>query len=140
MDTEYIDAVLSHYIRTALWSQTDESDDSGGEPLDANWGPEDLTAEAVAEMRADVADFLDCIERSRPTVFDEMKFTLWADPGQVGHDFWLTRNGHGAGFWDRYSGGHPAEPLGDYLTAWSKPYGDAHLYVGDDRRIHYSNG
>jgi hypothetical protein len=20
---------------------------------------------------------------------------------QIGHDFWLTRNGHGAGFWDR---------------------------------------
>lgn len=23
------------------------------------------------------------------------------DPAQVGHDLWLTRNGHGAGFWDR---------------------------------------
>ena len=23
------------------------------------------------------------------------------DPAQVGHDLWLTRNGHGVGFWDR---------------------------------------
>jgi hypothetical protein len=23
------------------------------------------------------------------------------DPAQIGHDLWLTRNGHGAGFWDR---------------------------------------
>ena len=23
-----------------------------------------------------------------------------ADDGQIGHDFFLTRNGHGAGFWD----------------------------------------
>lgn len=23
------------------------------------------------------------------------------DPIQVGHDLWLTRNGHGTGFWDR---------------------------------------
>ena len=23
------------------------------------------------------------------------------DPDQLGHDLWLTRNGHGAGFWDR---------------------------------------
>lgn len=23
------------------------------------------------------------------------------DPVQLGHDLWLTRNGHGAGFWDR---------------------------------------
>lgn len=23
------------------------------------------------------------------------------DPAQIGHDLWLTRNGHGTGFWDR---------------------------------------
>jgi len=23
------------------------------------------------------------------------------DPVQIGHDLWLTRNGHGAGFWDK---------------------------------------
>jgi hypothetical protein len=23
------------------------------------------------------------------------------DPVQIGHDLWLTRNGHGTGFWDR---------------------------------------
>jgi len=23
------------------------------------------------------------------------------DAAQIGHDLWLTRNGHGAGFWDR---------------------------------------
>lgn len=23
------------------------------------------------------------------------------DPAQIGHDVWLTRNGHGVGFWDR---------------------------------------
>lgn len=23
------------------------------------------------------------------------------NPAQVGHDLWLTRNGHGVGFWDR---------------------------------------
>jgi len=23
------------------------------------------------------------------------------DPTQIGHDLWLTRNGHGTGFWDR---------------------------------------
>lgn len=23
------------------------------------------------------------------------------DPAQIGHDIWLTRNGHGVGFWDR---------------------------------------
>ena len=31
-----------------------------------------------------------------------------APTDQAGHDFWLTRNGHGAGFWDR------ATVYGDY--------------------------
>ena len=26
---------------------------------------------------------------------------LYPNPQQIGHDLWLTRNGHGAGFWDR---------------------------------------
>ncbi len=37
----------------------------------------------------------------------------------AGHDFWLTRSGHGAGFWDRgLTGG-----LGERLTEASKAYG-----------------
>lgn len=36
---------------------------------------------------------------------------------QAGHDFWLTSQGHGAGFWD---GGWPK--YGDMLTKLSKCY------------------
>lgn len=30
----------------------------------------------------------------------EIDYTQF-DPNQLGHDLWLTRNGHGTGFWDR---------------------------------------
>ena len=40
----------------------------------------------------------------------------------AGGDFHLTRNGHGAGFWD---GGWPEH--GDELTELAKPYGTAEL-------------
>ena len=40
-----------------------------------------------------------------------------------GHDFWLTRNGHGAGFWDR---GYPDE-VGDALTEAAHAFGEAYL-------------
>jgi hypothetical protein len=50
---------------------------------------------------------------------------------QAGHDFWLTRNRHGAGFWDR---GHGAE--GADLTQHAKSFGDCDLYVGDDGGIY----
>jgi hypothetical protein len=47
-----------------------------------------------------------------------------------GHDFWLTRNGHGAGFWDRGLGA-----LGDRLTDASKPYGEVNLWVDADGSV-----
>ena len=43
---------------------------------------------------------------------------------QAGHDFWLTRNGHGAGFWDRPEiyGDHYAETF----TKIAETYGEAY--------------
>lgn len=51
-----------------------------------------------------------------------------------GHDFWLTRNRHGAGFWDRGDFGDSA--VGDELTHAAHRYGTTELYVGDDGRVH----
>lgn len=54
-------------------------------------------------------------------------------PDRCGHDFWLTRNGHGAGFWDR--------GLGDAGEALTKACGhgtdfpEINLYVSDDGAI-----
>lgn len=49
----------------------------------------------------------------------------------AGHDFWLTRNGHGVGFWDRGLG-----ELGDKLTEAAKTFGEVNLYLGDDELVH----
>lgn len=130
-----VDSVIDDYITCALWSSTDDHE----EPMDANYGPEDLADETRDQMRADVVDFLALIERERPGVTETMQDTVWSDPGQVGHDFWLTRNGHGTGFWDRYYGDPgpgSATELGNFLAEWARSYGEAYLYVGDDRRIY----
>ena len=42
---------------------------------------------------------------------------------QAGHDFWLSRNGHGSGFWDRdysYYGDH----VRDWLQRKSEQFGE----------------
>ena len=49
----------------------------------------------------------------------------------AGHDFWLTRNGHGAGFWDRGLG-----EAGKKLTDAAHAFGECNLYLGDDDVIH----
>jgi hypothetical protein len=46
----------------------------------------------------------------------------------AGHDFWLTRNGHGAGFWDR-----GLKTTGDQLTEATKTrFKSVDVYVTDD--------
>jgi hypothetical protein len=118
-----IDTALEHYLICALWSSYD-SYNGDGEPLDSNYGLEDIDGESIAEHREQLADFIEAnaedIEQSGMS--DEM----------LGHDFWLTRNGHGAGFWDR---GYP-DGIGERLTASCKPYGSSDAYVGNDNLVY----
>jgi hypothetical protein len=119
-----LNAFQRGFLTAALWSSTDESDDSGGEPLDKNYSIEDIAPETLASLLKDCDDF------------SEANAELLARAGddeQNGHDFWLTRNGHGAGFWDRGYGA-----VGDKLSDACKPYGSVDLYVGDDGMIHGS--
>lgn len=49
---------------------------------------------------------------------------------KAGHDFWLTRNLHGAGFWDRGLGA-----VGERLTEAAHYEGSIDLYVSDDGEV-----
>ncbi len=122
METTTLNAFSRQYVSTALWSSTDNADESGGEPLDARYTAEDIAPESLATMAAECASFREANESD----LDE-----WNDDGQAGHDFWLTRNGHGAGFWDRDRGA-----LGDRLTEAARAAGTSDLYVGDDGRLY----
>lgn len=116
-----LDDFTRAYITCALWSTNDGSDESGGCPLDDNYGPEDIAPSALAAIIRDCAAFQEAHAEDIAT-----------DPSQAGHDFWLTRNGHGAGFWD----GDWPEPAATRLTKAAKACGEVWLYVGDDGRIY----
>ena len=111
-----LDTFTTAYIECALWSSTD-----GDTPLDEDYGLEDIAPETLEAMRQDCQDFIETA--------GDLLGTL--DAEQAGRDFWLTRNGHGAGFWDRGLG-----DLGQQLTELSEPYGSFDLYLGDDGRIY----
>ena len=51
----------------------------------------------------------------------------WSSVELAGHDFALTRNGHGTGFWDRGMG-----EMGDMLTEECKPYGEHRVIIEVD--------
>lgn len=126
-----IGAMAEGYLITALWSSTDESTPDGGEPLDAAYGIDDIDDESRARAMALCAEFY--AGHSEQIIAADNAgqirygpdFTLWE---HVGHDLWLTRNGHGAGFWD---GDYP-EPLATVLTDGAKGYGEAYPYPNDD--------
>ena len=125
-----LDDFTSAYIEAALWSSTDNADEQGGEPLDKNYGPENIAPPTMRAMQRDCATF---VERYGNLVEgDDPKSRGGHDRwGMAGHDFWLSRNGHGAGFFD---GDWPMN--GDELQTAAESYGSFELYVGDDGVIY----
>lgn len=129
MDTEM---VLEAYIVAALWSTNDESDETGGEPLDSNYSASDMAPEAVKSFRQDVEAFLVAMGPERMERYAAaMSGGGYTAEERLGHDLWLTRNGHGAGFWDRDYGDD--KTLGDELTSLCKGLGEVYLYVHDNQ-------
>lgn len=126
-DTELspeLDEFFGAYVTAALWSTTDNADDSGGEPLDANYDADDLSEECRAQMLADCRGFLESNAAAIGTEY-----------AQAGHDFWLTRNRHGAGFWDRADNLYPGDK--DELTEAAHAFGSVDLVVCE-RKIHHN--
>lgn len=120
-----MNAFTRAYIACALWSSMDNYDiETGGEPLDANYTADDIVPEALAQMVEDCEAFQ----------ADNAADIATGDVERAGHDFWLTRNRHGAGFWD----GDWPEDVGRRLTDAAHACGSVDLYVGDDGLVYQS--
>lgn len=114
-----IDKITQSYLITALWSSTDDD----GNPLDSTYSIDDLSTEAIELAEKDTTAFLE----KAGALLDNY------DDSQAVHDFWLTRNRHGAGFWD----GDYAKSIGEKLTKLSHSFGEINLYVGDDNKLYF---
>jgi len=121
-----LDVFTTQYIVTALWSSTDDND----KPLDDDYSTQDISQECLDQMIADCAKF----QAENNAEIHKCLGSFADNLSTAGHDFWLTRNGHGAGFWD---GDWPQE-VGERLTKASKAFGEFNLYVGDDGQIYGS--
>lgn len=120
-----IDLIIQGYTEALLWSSTDDN----GEPLDSLTN--ELSIEAKRLIRSDCDSFLfagNNLISELPDHYQRGDHNVWE---LIGHDFWLTRNGHGVGFWDRGLG-----DLGDRLTELSKTYGEQSPVIGDDEFIY----
>jgi len=124
--SESLDQFTQAYVTAALWSTPDDS--GKGEMLDENYGINDLAPSTLAAMKEDCEKFqrdnADLLEKAQERGFGS---------GSAGHDFWLTRNHHGAGFWDRDA---LSGRLGKQLTEAANRFDEFELYVGDDGKIY----
>lgn len=113
--------MLRAYLDCAVWLIDEEYGRDDGQP----WSRADLARAAEKAAYADVLGFLTANADDIGEHFDH-----------AGHDLWLTRNGHGTGFWDREEiyGEEEAARLSEAATA----YGGCDLYPDDDGLLHFS--
>jgi len=116
------------FLTCALWSSCDNSTESGGEPFDANYSRDDIAFSSLLSMARECRDFMHAHEKDLRRYCVRM-----SGMEAAGHDFWLTKNRHGSGFWDQGLG-----ELGRRLSENAKVYGSTDLYLGDDGKIHAS--
>lgn len=124
---------FSAYITAALWSSQDEdynaANDRASDQNLEDFSVDDFTPEALEELRAHAFSFW-C--RMWYYLDSEKDFSRTDDKaGSAGHDFWLTSQGHGAGFWD---GDWPK--YGDMFTRLSKCYpSEINITVDGDGKL-----
>ena len=141
--TPEFEAFETHMLATALWSSNGTVETPEGEHtfmLDEHYGIEDFSDDARAKLHDDALRFysanvsaIHC--EGAPLANDFEGTTSERQAAMAGRDFWLTRCGHGAGFWD----GTWPQGVADHLDAqcgWGNKFGNVDLYVGDDNKIH----
>lgn len=114
------DDFVRAYVEAALWSTNDETTPEGGEPLDKNYGIENIDPMTLWGMIRDCDAFRDQNAADLNALLEHHGIAL----REIARDFWLNRNGHGCGFWD---GDYP-EPYATRLDKAAKRFGVVYLF------------
>jgi len=128
-----MDEFTKAYVAAALWSSTVMIE---GEPveLDRDHSIDDVAPGALRRFITDCNQFqiahVDLLVDAY-AAYREMGMEH-SPQARAGHDFWLTRNRHGAGFWDRGFG----RALATDLTEACHAAGEVELEIGDDGLIY----
>lgn len=133
-----IKKIMDNYLECAIWTEEDtlkgdeESQISGKYSEDSElkdleertWlNIHNFTDDSIIKAYEDIKKFL---EYAGDAVND-------IDEEQLGHDIWLTRNHHGAGFFDR---GYDDE-IEKVLMDSAHKLGEESIFVDDDGKLHF---
>lgn len=142
-----------HYLETILWAETVnlpciEDDLVDGKmdvdkdhplhdikectPLDDHFEYSDFTEEALRKAETEVTAWFKYLE-------DKGLYDLareYAGDNVIAHDFWLTRNGHGCGYWD----GDYGDKLGEILDKACKSHCNQHVCITEEGKLELEDG
>ena len=116
---------INAYLECALWSSLNNDD----EPLDSIYILNDLAPETRQLMESEALSFFSANIGLLNETPEDYSYE------HAGHDFWLTRNGRGSGFWDGDAG-----EVGNQLTTITANYPEQYLYVGEDNKLYIMQG
>jgi hypothetical protein len=115
--TDSLNIIVDSYLETAIWTE-----DFDEEVKDKTIY--DFSNNARNQAKAEIEWFLkNSVDMFGDSVFIDVSYT------SIGHDIWLSRNGHGAGFFDR---GYEDE-ISDFLMYLSHQLGEISLEVNNDK-------
>jgi hypothetical protein len=134
---------------TLLWSENDNSTPAGGEPFDANYTVDDIDSESLSKLHQQFQAFVSKAEAK----ITELKGSSWASIDEfytgsgtggfyLEHDYILTVNGHGCGFWEK----EDWEPeVGQVLTNLAEQEKGIHCFTdhvdhGQDGKVYIEFG
>jgi hypothetical protein len=111
--------IFGAYVEAMLWIESSD---------DCEYCLANVAASTLLAMFQDVTTFF---KDNEDLIADNCD-----DIDHVAHDFALTRNGAGAGFWD----GDYDEAVGKALTDASHKFNPYSLYMGDDGKVYGFGG
>jgi len=129
-----IKRIMDGYLECAIWTEEERLEEENTE------GYEGEIKDLIPEADLNINNFSD---DSKIKAYEDIKLFLkyagdsvdGIDEEQLGHDIWLSRNHHGAGFFDR---GYD-DDIEKILMDSAHKIGSVDIYLGDDGLLYFGN-
>lgn len=128
---EILDTPFARFLEEFVLAYIEAAHFTEDEQLGDDAGSLQLAADAESVIREECEKFATENEALLRSACANGKYTA----SQAGQDFWLNRNGHGSGFWDR---DELPDDISEALSDASRAAGERSLYIDDAGTLSYS--